>query len=179
MALYDDEAAFRTIFYQFFAPLCSYAMRYLHVKEDCEDAVQETFLKIWKDRKKLDISRSFRNFLVTAVKNTCIDHLRKQHTEHLWQTWFTENYTEETDEDLYSATELEEKLQTALAKLPDPVRIVFEMSRIEGKTYPQIAEEQHISIKTVEAYITKALKLLRVELADFLPLYLYWFYFLT
>jgi len=168
VTLYDDEEAFRTIFYQFYAPLCAYAMRYIPVKEDCEDIVQETFLKIWKNRKTLGINHSFRNLLVTAVKNACIDSLRKQETERTWEEHYAENYSEETSDDIYSATELEEKMKAALHKLPDNIRIVFEMNRFKGMTYTEIAETQHISVKTVEAYMSKALKLLRIELNDFL-----------
>lgn len=61
-------------------------------------------------------------------------------------------------------------LSAALAKLPDNIRIVFEKNRFEGMTYAEIAVEHNISVKTVEAYMTKALKHLRVELKDYLPL---------
>lgn len=61
-------------------------------------------------------------------------------------------------------------LSAALAKLPDNIRIVFEKNRFEGMTYTEIAAEHNISVKTVEAYMTKALKHLRIELKDYLPL---------
>ncbi|MDR2773292.1 MAG: RNA polymerase sigma-70 factor [Tannerella sp.] len=176
MALKDDEESFRTLFYQFFAPLCVYAMRYVPNREDCEDIVQDTFLKIWKTRKSMEISRSFRNFLIIAVKNACIDHLRKQESEFACKEQFIENHTAESPEDLYAVAELERMLNAALAKLPDNIRVAFEMNRFEGKTYSEIAEEQNLSVKTVEAYMTRALKLLRNELKDFLPVLLLFLY---
>jgi RNA polymerase sigma-70 factor (ECF subfamily) len=73
-------------------------------------------------------------------------------------------------EDVYTTVELENMLNKALSQLPENVRTVFEKSRFEGKTYSEIASEQNISVKTVEAHITKALKYLRVALKDYLPL---------
>lgn len=171
IALKDDEIAFRTLFFQFFSPLCVFAHRYIDGWENCEDIVQETFFKIWKNRKNIEINTSSRNFLITSVKNSCIDFLRKQETEQSWQQKEIENNASSyTSGDIYSTIELEQMLAAALAKLPDNIRIVFEKNRFEGMTYAEIATEHHISVKTVEAYMTKALKHLRVELKDYLPL---------
>lgn len=171
IAIKDDEIAFRTLFFQFFSPLCVFAHRYVDNWDTCEDIVQETFFKIWKNRKNIEINTSSRNFLITSVKNTCIDFLRKQETEQNWQQKEIENNTPwYTSEDIYSTIELEQMLSAALAKLPDNIRIVFEKNRFEGMTYAEIAAEHNISVKTVEAYMTKALKHLRVELKDYLPL---------
>ena len=171
IAIKDDEIAFRTLFFQFISPLCVFAHRYIDRWETCEDIVQETFFKIWKNRKNIEINTSSRNFLITSVKNTCIDFLRKQETEQNWQQKEIENNTSwYTSGDIYSTIELEQMLSAALAKLPDNIRIVFEKNRFEGMTYAEIAVEHNISVKTVEAYMTKALKHLRVELKDYLPL---------
>lgn len=85
---------------------------------------------------------------------------------------YIELMNEEDTTTLYAVSELEERLNIALAKLPENVRHTFEMNRFDGKTYPVIAEECGISVKTVEAHISRALKLLRSELKDFLPLLL-------
>ena len=63
-----------------------------------------------------------------------------------------------TSGDIYSTIELEQMLSTALTKLPDNIRIVFEKNRFEGMTYTEIAAEHNISVKTVEAYMTKSFK---------------------
>ncbi|MDR2138151.1 MAG: RNA polymerase sigma-70 factor [Tannerella sp.] len=169
VAMEDDESAFKLLFYRFFTPLCVYAMRYVPNREDSEDIVQETFLKLWKNRKSVVINSSFRNFLVTSVKNACIDLLRRQDTELAGKIQFAHPPANESPEDLYAVTELEQMLNAALAKLPENIRTAFEMNRFKGKTYSEIAETQQISVKTVEAYMTRALKLLRGELKDFYP----------
>jgi len=172
IALKDDEDAFRSLFLDYFSSLCVFAHRYIDDWETCEDVVQDTFYKIWKNRKGLEISTSGRNFLITSVRNGCIDYLRKKETEILWQQKELLNKTAYITEDIYSTTELEEMLNSALKRLPENVRLVFEQSRFEGKTYADIAAEQSISVKTVEAYMTKALKQLRIDLKDYLPLIL-------
>lgn len=172
IAMKDDEEAFRELFINYFPPLTIFAKRYITDLETCEDIVQETFLKIWKSRKKLDITTSARNFLVTAVKNSCVDFLRKKETEARYEEFRLHNNDAfHTQDDILTLTELENMLNSALEKLPRSVRITFEKNRFEGKTYREIAEENEISIKTVESHMTKALKILRKELKDYLPFY--------
>lgn len=167
----DDEDAFRMLFYDFFSPLCVFAYRYVEDQATCEDLVQDTFFRIWKNRKSLDIHVSARNFMLTAVRNSCLDWLRKQAVEKRWEEKFREELQEETS-DLYTTLELEHLLNQALDKLPEQISSTFRSNRFEGKTYPEIAAEKNISVKTVEAYMSKALKLLRVELRDYLAFFI-------
>ena len=172
MALWNDEDAFRTLFYDFFSPLCVFARRYLESIDDCEDVVQEVFYRLWKNRTQLHIESSVRNFLLTSVRNACLDTLRRQMAEENWIVHLQEHKKEETDSsDFYTTHELEELLRTALGKLPEPIAETFRLNRFEGKTYAEIADEKGLSIKTIEAYISKALRLLRKELKDYLPFF--------
>lgn len=169
IALQDDREAFKKLFTDFFAPLCVYAQRYMENRNISEDIVQDVFFSIWKNRKNLDIRTSTRNFLITSVKNSCIDSLRRKEVESRYMAVQADNMNEADTEDLYAISELEEAINKALEKLPDKIRLVFEMSRFQELTYAEIAQKQDISVKTVEAYMTKALKQLRVELKDYLP----------
>ena len=67
------------------------------------------------------------------------------------------------------AKELESRLQQALNDLPEQCRLVFQLSRFEELRYREIADKLGISVKTVENQISKALKILRLQLADYLP----------
>ena len=169
ISLYGDKEAFRILFYDFFSPLCVYAHRYLDNMEACEDIVQDVFYRIWRDRKELSIQSSSRGFLVTCVRNACLDLIRRNEVEQRWMESAMNFQTEEDNVDLYSTRELEKLLDDALAKLPERIAIIFRKNRFEGKTYAEIAVEQEISVKTVEANMSKALKFLRVELKDYLP----------
>lgn len=168
----DDEIAFQKLFFDFFGPLCVFAHRYISDKAACEDIVQEVFFQFWKNRKKTVITTSARNFLITNVRNSCIDYIRHKEVEAAYAEKIISNDKTSGSNDIgtvYAVSELESRMNTALAKLPGNVRRAFEMSRFEDKTYAQIAAENNLSVKTVEAHIGKALKLLREELKDYLP----------
>lgn len=166
----DDQKAFEELFFDFYPSLCVFAQRYISSPEICEDIVQDTFFHLWKNRKKIEITTSFRNFLITSVKNSCFDYLRKQSVrqKHLEKQTVLEGI--DTPEEIYTIHELEEMLYGALDRLPPNIKTAFMLSRFENLTYSKIAEEMNISPKTVEAYISKALIMLRLELRDYLPL---------
>lgn len=171
---YDDQVAFKELFFDFYPSLCVFAQRYISSLDVCEDIVQETFFRLWKNRKIMEVNSSFRNFLVTSVKNSCMDYLRKQsvrelHADRQLKSNTSNNYADETPETIYTIKELEDILHAALDKLPVNIRKAFQLSRFENLTYNQIAQEMSVSQKTVEAYISKALIFLRTELKDFLP----------
>lgn len=170
ISMNDDEKAFQELFFDFFPSLCVFAHKYIDNWDTCEDIVQDAFYHIWKGRKSIEIKTSFRNFLLTSVRNLCLDHLRKKQLEHNWQK--DQSNIEYESYSLHSHQELENMFYTALAKLPENTRTIFELNRFEGKTYKEIANEKNISVKTVEAQMTKALKLLRIELKDFLPFFI-------
>lgn len=77
-ALLDSEEAFEELFFEFFPTLCVYASNIVGDNETARDIVQEVFFNIWKNRKKIELESSFRNFIVTAVRNQCTDILRKR-----------------------------------------------------------------------------------------------------
>ncbi len=168
IAINDNEQAFKSLFFDYFPSLCVFAHRYVDSWDTCEDLVQDSFLKIWENRKKININSSFKNFLITTVRNHCLDYLRREQLEINMKEARLQKEDTESLADLYSVVELNEILTKALEKLPENIRIVFEMNRFDGKKYAEIAAENNISVKTVESYISKALKLLRLELKDYL-----------
>ena len=140
--------------------------------DTCEDIVQEVFFNIWKNRKSLNIHSSFRNFLITSVRNRCLDYLKRESTHNRYVENYTSSFTSPSLVDVYTTKELQEMLQIALDKLPRNVQLAFDMSRTKKMTYKEIATEMNISPKTVESYISQTLKTLREELKDYLPLLL-------
>lgn len=172
IAFNDDQEAFEELFFNFYPSLCVFAGRYIASATECEDVVQETFYKLWKNRKNIEITSSFRNFLITSVKNNCTDYIRKQSVRknHLESKIILD--TIDTPEEIYTINELEEILHSALNNLPPNVCRAFKLNRFENLTYTKIAEEMEVSQKTVESYISKALRMLRIELKDYLPLLL-------
>lgn len=167
VAFQDDEQAFKVLFLEFYPALCVFAMRYVTQEETARDIVQNVFFKIWEKRKSMFATTSFRNFLVTSVRNNCIDYLRKNEVEsrYMEKCRMSNFYT--SQEEVYTLKELETSIGNALTKLPPNVREAFELNRFKGMTYMAIAEKMEVSPKTIESYISRALKFLRVELGEY------------
>jgi len=172
-ALLDSEEAFKELFFEFFPTLCVYASKIVDDNETARDIVQEVFFNIWKNRKKIELESSFRNFIVTAVRNQCTDILRKRTVIDRFATRSpsTMEPSEQSPEEIYTINELEQIIGKAIQKLPPNIREAFDMNRFKGMTYNEIAQQMSLSPKTIEAYISKALSILRVELKDYLPLF--------
>lgn len=164
----DDEVAYYKLFNQFYTPLCVYAFRYVRSMQTREDIVQDVFFKLWNDRKSIQITSSIRTYLLVATKNHCLNYLQRKELELSYEQKLINEFNETLSEvDLYSLSELQGMVDQAIAKLPEKYRIVFEMSRFQNLTYREIADKQGISIKTVEAHMSKALIILRSELKDY------------
>ncbi len=170
----DDESAYRSLFEQYYPPLCLFAKRYIEDKATREDIVQDVFSYIWEKRKSIAPNISARNYLITCVKNLCLNNLRKQEYLQNYQNEFIENAPvySNGEEDIYTLKELQELLTQTLEKLPIEYRVAFEMSRLEQKSMDEIAKTMGVSIRTVERYRNKALEILKNELKDYLPLLL-------
>lgn len=170
----DDEAAYRSLFEQYYVSLCQYAGRYIEDKSAREDIVQDVFFIIWEKRKTISPNTSARNYMITCVKNCCLNYLRKQGYQAEYAAKAIENSLPyfESGDNLYTLRELHILLKRTLDKLPIEYRIAFELSRFEDKSTSEIAEIMGVSSRTVERYRNKATEILKKELKDYLPLFL-------
>jgi RNA polymerase sigma-70 factor (ECF subfamily) len=135
-------------------------------KEDAKEIVQETFLKLWNRRDKIDSSYSLKSFLFSISYNLTIDLLRKKTQDIGFQDYLKNHFNEEgakTDE-LAHFNELNEVLAQLVNELPVQRRKVYLMSREEGLSHQEIAGKLGITIKTVENHINLSLKFLRKKL---------------
>lgn len=171
VVLKDDENAFKALFYEFYSALCVYCDKIVNSREDAEDIVQDLFYKIWENRKNIEITTSFRNYLITSARNSALDFLRKKGiSDRYAEKQRMHDHTLKTPEDFYTFNELQTMINEALLKLPERMREIFEMNRFGGMTYNEIAAQKAISPKTVESDMSKALKILRDDLKEYLPL---------
>ncbi|MBL7776454.1 MAG: RNA polymerase sigma-70 factor [Saprospiraceae bacterium] len=164
-----NSAAFDTLFRQWYDPLCRYACRLAEGDMDeAEDLVQQAFVKLWETRAQLRVEWSLRAYLYKSVHHACLNRLRskKVQSKYLEFTAQQPNAMHSMPDD--TAPELRERYQRALDALPPQCRHIFELSRFEALKYREIADQLGISIKTVETQMGKALRVLRVELADYL-----------
>jgi RNA polymerase sigma-70 factor (ECF subfamily) len=171
--LKTNEALFmETLFKQYYGLLCRTAVRFTKNTEAAEDLVQEVFCKIWQNRDVLEVTTSYKAYLVRSVTNQSLNYLEKQKRLVLTEDTspYEEAFSANTTMDLLEGSEMEVKVQQALAMLPPQCRLVFEMSRFEELTYKEIAESLQISPKTVENQMGKALRILRERLLSLLLL---------
>ena len=172
-AVNDDEKAFEKLFSLFYPSLSIYAKRYIENQAVREDIVQDVFTTLWEGRKKLQITTSIRSYLILSVRNHCLNYLRKEGLNRQYQEFISkEQLLSAEEQDVYLLSELYDLLESALAKLPDTYRIVFEMHNMEGKDYAEIAEALNISVRTAKRYKSLAVDVLKEELKDYLPLVL-------
>ncbi|MDR1556717.1 MAG: RNA polymerase sigma-70 factor [Tannerellaceae bacterium] len=165
---------FSFLFKTYYKDLVMFGSTYLPDRSVCEDIVQSVFLKLWDEREHLTIETSLKSYLLTAVRNSCLDEIRHRHIVHGHESYILSLHQEDTIDTehyvLYS--DLHHHLLEALSKLPDSYREAFGMNRFEGLKYREIAARLKVSERTVEVRIAKALLLLRQYLKDFLEMLL-------
>jgi RNA polymerase sigma-70 factor, ECF subfamily len=168
-----SEAAFEQVFKEHFKNLHSYACTIVRDEPAAEGIVQNVFLKLWDRGDALNIQSSVAAYLYRAVYNESLNYLKHQKVKQSFVKYAQHTMSESTRENASKkviVAELEQKIKVALSELPEQCRTIFQLSRFEELKYQQIADKLDISIKTVEAQMGKALKLMRIKLADYLPL---------
>jgi RNA polymerase sigma-70 factor (family 1) len=167
------EKAFDTFFLRHYPALCSYANQFVE-REDAEEIAQEIMIWFWENRTMPVWETSLISYLFKAVKNRCITLInRNDLKQRILQTLYEGDDHLFDDPDFYVVEELSQKIQSALEALPSNYREAFEMNRFQKFTYKEIASQLNVSSKTVDYRIQQALKQLRIDLKDYLPLILF------
>jgi RNA polymerase sigma-70 factor (ECF subfamily) len=169
-----NESAFEMLFRTYYKPLCNYAYSFLNDKDEAEEVVQSAFIGVWDKRSSIEIQTSIKSYLYRMVRNSCLNvikhaNVKKQHARHEMAGGIP---AEDNASQSVMSQELEQKIHEAMKELPDQCRLVFQLSRFEELKYSEIAGQLNISVKTVENHMGKALKIMRQQLKDYLPLFL-------
>ncbi|WP_200977740.1 RNA polymerase sigma-70 factor [Echinicola sp. 20G] len=176
IGLVIDDNVFEVTFKEHFKALHAYACVLLKDEDEAEEIVQSVFLKLWEKRENIHIDSSLRAYLYSMVYRDCMNLIRHEKVKQKHQNiTLYEAQNTSLQNDHGHEDELMSLLKKALKDLPEKCRQVFLLSRYESLKYSEIAERMGISVKTVETHMGKALKHLRVELADFLPILLFLF----
>lgn len=167
-----DITAFEMIFRTYYQPLCNYAYTFLQDKEDAEEIVQSTFLNVWEKKETLSIRTAVKPYLYAMVRNACLNVIKheKIKQKHAVEELAIGAHSYDSVSHTVAGSELELKIQQAMEQLPEQCRLVFKLSRFEELKYSEIADQLNISVKTVENHMGKALKIMREQLKDYLPL---------
>ena len=166
-----DIKAFEEIFRRYYSPLCWYAAGITGSMESAEEIVEELFYILWKNREQIQVFQSVKSYLYRAVRNEAVQYCEHQEVKERYC-----NSVQAIQEQGYSSDphyqmeykELQELIQHTLEKLPDRRRRIFKMHRLQGMKYAEIALSLSLSIKTVEAEMTKVLRTLRNEVDNYI-----------
>lgn len=164
-----DHDAFEAIFRQWYEPVVRSANRVLRDQGVAEELSQDVFLELWRRRDTLAPDSSVAGYLMQAVRNRALNHLR-----HLAVQRKSAVYVEALSEPAehadaqVEAADLQVAITQAIAELPPRTREVFVMSRERGLRYAEIADQLGVTVKAVEANMSRALRMLRERLAPFL-----------
>jgi RNA polymerase sigma-70 factor (ECF subfamily) len=167
-----DLNTFEMLFKNYYQPLVSYGRTFVHDIDEAEDIVQQTFITFWEKRKEIQIQSSVRAMLYTSVQNACLNRIKHLKVRQKHQENEIKNQqTSESPAHVLHAKELEKKISETIESLPPQCATIFKLSRYEGLKYQEIADQMQLSIKTVENQMGKALKILREQLVNYLPLF--------
>ena len=156
-----DEAAWHSLFDQYYPLMCYLATQYVHDDFLASALASDVMSHLWEIRSGVHIRQSLRSYLLQATRNRCLNYLKS--APELREEAFSQSIASSPafDEDHPLGTllekELEDQLTGVLEKLPLQTRLVFEKSRLRGLSYQQIAEEMGISVHTVKYHIRQAL----------------------
>ena len=167
-----DQKAFDTLFRRYYPMLCAYGHRFVEL-EDAEEIVEDSLLWIWENRETLVIESSLNSYLFKMVYRRALNKLAHIDATQRADTRFYEEMQEMLqDTDYYQIEELAKRIEDAVAALPESYREAFVMHRFRDMSYKEIAETLGVSPKTIDYRIQQALKQLRMDLKDYLPLLL-------
>ena len=161
-----DHSRFEVLFREHCQGLVCFAHRFTGDMPAAENVVQEVFLKVWRDRARLEEAASIKAYLYTAVRNEALKYVRHADVERrgVPELKMIRAVVPTPEEELHNKT-IAESVHGAIERLPDRRRLIFTMNRFDRLTYVEIAQALEISIKTVETQMGRALAFLRTELA--------------
>lgn len=168
----SPEKGFDLLFRKYYGKLCSHCIRFVHSKAFAEDIVSEIFVNFWQKKVYENIDTSFKAYLYRSVQFRSYNFLKKEflrETNEIREIDFARKTAVEKPDDILFYHELATKLDKIIKELPGQSRKAFQLSRLEGMKYSEIANEMGITVSAVERLISRALAKIKVELflADF------------
>lgn len=162
-----DRQAFETIFKSYYSPLLRYAISIVRNESVAEEIIQEIFIYLWEKREEIELRSALKSYLFTSVRYKAINYIKLELPKQQATTDLEGIAGMAQPEMTINEPErLKMKIQYAIDQLPQKCKNVFVLSRYGSMTYKEIAEELHLSIKTVENQMSIALKKLRETLKE-------------
>lgn len=171
--------SFEQLFYEYYHKFVKFAGSYLEDVAAAEDIVMDSFVYYWENRKNLPDISNLPAYLLTVVKHKCLNVLRAKRVDVKARENIRDYQVQLLDtsitlleacnpQELFSS-EVTEMIEVAVQNLPERTKDIFVRNRFQNQSYKEIAEELNLSVKTIEKEMTKALKMLRISLKDYIP----------
>nr|WP_319998398.1 RNA polymerase sigma-70 factor [uncultured Draconibacterium sp.] len=165
-----NEKVFRLIIDHWYSKLFNFAIGFLNNEENAKEVIQDVFLLLWEHRFQLNENTVLNAYLFTLTRNHCIDIIRREKLTLQFRKdkqdeykRLSESYNALSDKilDNIFVEELQNEINNAINSLPNQCKKIFILSRQEGLKNREISEKLNLSLKTVEAHITKAIRQIR------------------
>lgn len=171
-----DETAFKFFYDKYFKRIQSFSIQFIYDQDEAENLAQEALLHLWQSRENVESINGIQAFLFTYAKSKCLNLIRHNKVKNKFKNDLLNHKERELNIEALNSiqfdplelTELERIIQESISYLPPKTREVFIKKRFENKKNAEIAEELGVSLKAVEAHMTKALKILKTRLSDYL-----------
>jgi len=169
------ESAYEELFMTYYAQLVVFARKILGDEDLSREMVQDVFVMFYEKREVLNIHTSLKSHLYQTVRNRCLNEIKRNQIrrDHHSGIFIDKKNQEAYFDDKMQETELEARIFSVVGSLPKQCKKIFEMSRYEGIPNQEIADELNLSKRTVETQISKALKILRNHLKDYVEIVLF------
>lgn len=161
---------FEEVFHAYYKALVVYARTILKDTDEAEDIVQQVFITIWEKRSSMEVHTSLRALLYKSVHNACLNKIKQQAVRTKYAADAQHNIPKMAADDGIQQKELQKSIEMALSTLPEQCGRIFRMSRFDQLKYQEIADQLGLSVKTVENQMGKALKIMKEQLKDYLPI---------
>ncbi len=161
VALYNDSIAYKKLFLYYYPRLLSFSFAFTSCKEASEEIVSDVFIKLWCNRKTLIHVSNFHLYVYVSAKNLSLNCISKQKRNKTFSlddvsTEFKSIYFD--PEQLMITAEMFKRVCAAIQSLPPQCRLIFKLIKEDDLSYKEVAQLLHLSVKTIEAQMTIALR---------------------
>jgi RNA polymerase sigma-70 factor (ECF subfamily) len=181
-----NEPAFEYFFYKLHKNIVGFCVQFVNDENDAKGIAQEAFLHLWSQKESIETVNGISSFLYTYAKSKCLNLIRHRKVK----AKYTHNIIDKKEQilnqkvlqslqfDSLTFSELEILIHKSIEDLPEKTKEIFKSKRFELKSNKEIAANMNISIKTVEAHFSSAIKILKQKLSDYLPIFFCFLFFL-
>ena len=153
--------AYKTIFNLYYKPLCSFARKYVLDLPIAEDIIQELFVRFWEQRNEIQLTTSIKFYFFQSARNECLNYLKHQGVKEKYRAHILNVSTDDFFHDKLEEEDINQLIYQTIQSLPPRCKQIFELSRFEGKSFEEIAQELSISRNTIKNQLVNALKQIR------------------